>query len=151
MKKYSKGNQSQVAELLVIQDNNGAMLASCSEKIHQGYKADKVEALAALKAVTFARELGFWRATLEGDSLGQIKALKSTECSLSPTGLLVGDVKMVAYSFERLLYSRVKRNGNRVAHSLAKNALRIPDFQIWMENVPSHIVSILDLDVIVSS
>ena len=59
MKKYSKGNQSQVAELLVIQDDNGAMLASCSEKIHQAYKADKVEALAALKAVTFARELGF--------------------------------------------------------------------------------------------
>ena len=58
---------------------------------------------------------------------------------------------MVANSFERLLYSRVKRNGNRVAHSLAKNALRIPDFQILMENVPSHIVSILDLDVIVSS
>ena len=59
MKKYSKGNQFQVAKLLVIQDNNGAMLASCSEKIHQAYKADKVEALAALKAVTFARELGF--------------------------------------------------------------------------------------------
>ena len=58
---------------------------------------------------------------------------------------------MVANSFERLLYSRVKRNGNRVAHSLAKNALRIPDFQILMEDVPSHIVSILDLDVIVSS
>ena len=77
--------------------------------------------------------------------------MKSTECSLSPTGLLVGDVKMVANSFERLLYSRVKRNGNRVAYSLAKNALRIPDFQILMENVPSHIVSILDLDVIVSS
>ena len=58
---------------------------------------------------------------------------------------------MVANSFERLLYSRVKRNGNRVAHSLAKNALRIPDFQIWMEDVPSHIISILDLDVTVSS
>ena len=140
-----------MAELLVIQDNNGAMLASCSEKIHQAYKHDEVEALPALKAVTFARELGFQRATLEGDSLGQIKALKSTECSLSPIGLLVDDMKRVANSFERLLYSHVKRNDNRIAHSLAKNALRIPDFQVWMEDVPSHIVSILDLDVIVSS
>ena len=136
---------------MAIRDNNGAVLASCSEKIHQGYKADKVEALAALKAVTFARELGFQRATLEGDSLAQIKALKSTECSLSPIGLLVDDVKRVANSFERLLYSHVKRNDNRVIHSLAKNALCIPDFQVWMGDVPSHIVSILDLDVIVSS
>ena len=135
LKKYSKGNQFQVAAIVVIRDNNGVVMASCSEKIHQAYKPDEVEALAALKAVTFARELGFQRATLEGDSLGQIKALKSTECSLSPIGLLVDDVKRVANSFERLLYSHVKRNDNRVAHSLAKNALRISDFQVWMEDV----------------
>ena len=146
---FSESNQSGIG--VVIQDNNGAVLASCSEKIHQAYKPDEVEALAALKAVTFACELGFWRAILEGDSLGLIKALKSTECSLSPTGLLVDDVKRVANSFERLLYSHVKRNGNIVAHSLAKNALCIIDFQVWMEEVPSHIVSILDLDANVSS
>ena len=77
--------------------------------------------------------------------------MKSTESSLSPTGLLVDDVKRVAISFERLLYSPVKRNDNRVAHSLAKNALRILDLQVWMEDIPSHIISILDLDVTVSS
>ena len=49
------------------------------------------------------------------------------------------------------MYSHVKRNDNGVAHSLAKNALCIPDLQVWMEGVPSHITSILDLDVIVSS
>ena len=54
---FSESNQSGVE--VVIRDNNGAVLASCSEKIHQAYKPDKVEALAALKAVTFAHELGF--------------------------------------------------------------------------------------------
>ena len=103
------------------------MLASCSEKIHQAYKPDEVEALVALKAVTFARELGFRNVILEGDSLGLIKALKSTKGSLSPTSLLVDNVKRVVISFERLLYSHVKRNGNRVTHSLVKNALRILD------------------------
>ena len=136
---------------MVIQDNNGVVLASCSKKIHQAYKPDEVEALAALKAVTFAHELGFRNAILEGDSPGLIKALKSTESSPSPTGLLVDDVKRVAISFERLLYSHVKRNDNRVAHSLAKNALHIPNLQIWMEDVLSHIILILDLDVTVSS
>ena len=77
--------------------------------------------------------------------------MKSTESSLSPTGLLVDDVKRVVISFERLLYSHVKRNDNKVAHSLAKNALRILDLQVWMEDIPSHIISILDLDVTVSS
>ena len=42
----------------------------------------------------------------------------------------------------------LKRNGNRVAHSLIRNALCILDFKVWMENVPSYIVSILQLDVV---
>ena len=125
---FSESNQSRVG--VVIRDNNGAVLASCSEKLHQAYKPDKVEALAALKAVTLACDLGFRKAILEGDSLGLIKALKSTEDCLSPTGLLVGDVKLVASSFEELVFSHVKRNGNKVAHSLAKNALRIPNLQV---------------------
>ena len=54
---FSESNQFGVG--VVIRDNNGAVLASCSEKIHQAYKPDEVEALAALKAVTFACELGF--------------------------------------------------------------------------------------------
>ena len=63
-------------------------------------------------------------------------------------GLLLEDVKMSANNFVRLLYSHIKRNDNEVAHSLAKNALCIPNFQVWMEDVPSHIVSILQLDVV---
>ncbi|XP_075659226.1 uncharacterized protein LOC142629127 [Castanea sativa] len=139
-------NQSRIG--VVIRDNNGVALASCSEKIHQAYKPKEVEVLAALRAVSFVLELGFRNAILEGDSLDLIKALKSAECSLSPIGLLIDDVKRVANNFVRLFYSHVKRNSNRVAHSLAKNALRIPDFQVWMEDVPSHIVSFLQSNVV---
>ena len=77
--------------------------------------------------------------------------MKAAECFLSPTGLLIEDVKRVANSYARLLYSHVKRNGNRIAHSLVKNALRILDFQVWMEDVLSNIVSILQLDVVDSN
>ena len=92
--------------------------------------------------------MGFHSAILEGDSLGLIQVLKSKKCSLSPTGLLIEDVKMLAYNFVRLLFSNVKRNDNRVAHSLIRNALYILDFKVWMENVSSYIVSILQLDVV---
>jgi len=59
---FSESNQSLVG--VVIRDNNGAVLASCSEKLHQAYKPDEVEALAALKAVTLACDLGFRKAIL---------------------------------------------------------------------------------------
>ena len=74
---------------VVIRDNNGAVLASCSEKLSQAYKAEETETLAALKALMFTHELGFQRIILEGDALGLIQALKSQEQNLSPLGLLV--------------------------------------------------------------
>ena len=54
---------------------------------------------------------------------------------------------MYGSKFRRLLYSHVKRNGNSVAHNLAKHVICIPDFQVWIEDVPSHIVPFLHLDV----
>ena len=83
--------------------------------------------MAARKALSFAAELGFQSDILEGDSLGLIQALKSEGHSLAPTGLLIEDVKMLASNYVRLSYSHIKRNSNRVAYSLVKYALRIPD------------------------
>ena len=80
-------------------------------------------------------------------ALGLIQALKSQEQNLSPWGLLVEDVKVYGTQFRRLLYSHVKRNDNSVAHDLVKHAIHIPNFQVWMEDVPSHIISFLHLNV----
>ena len=64
---------------------------------------------------------------------------------------MIEDVKIFANNYVSLLCSHIQRNGNRVAHSLAKNTLCRPDLQVWMKDVSSHIISILDLDVTVSS
>ena len=122
------GDSSMSGVGVVIRDTNGAILASCAEKIGHAYKADETEALAALKGLTFTHELGFLNVVLEGDALGLIQALKSQEQNLSPWGLLVEDVKAYGTKFRRVLYSHVKRNGNSVAHNLAKHTIHIPDF-----------------------
>ena len=57
-----------------------------------------------MKALSFAFELGSQRANPEGDSLGLIQALKTEKHSLSPTGLLIEDVKM----FHRILFQFYK-------------------------------------------
>ena len=41
-----------------------------------------------------------------------------------------------------------KKNSNSVAHNLAKHAICILDFLVWTEDVPSHIVLFLQLDVV---
>ena len=38
--------------------------------------------------------------------------------------------------FNELHYSHVKREGNIVAHKLARHAICVLDFTVWMEDVP---------------
>ena len=45
---FGNSNSSSVGS--VIQYHNGAIMASCAEKLNQAYKAEEIEALAALKA-----------------------------------------------------------------------------------------------------
>ena len=113
---------------VVIRNGSGLVLASCTKKLNQAYSGEHIEALAAATALSFASEIGFRRAVLEGDSLAVINALRERVSLLTPTGLLIEDVKVLSQRFDQLLYSHTKRDGNQVAHSLAKYAIRIPDF-----------------------
>ena len=131
---------------LVVQDINSLVLASYAKKIHQSFKAVEIESMAAATALTFAKDLGFQHIILEGDSLEVIQALWDKTKTLTPTGLLLEDVRSLSQNFDLLLYSHTKRDGNAVAHSLAKYALRIPDFLAWIEDVPTHIQSIVQAD-----
>ena len=102
--------------------------------------------MAAAMALTFAKDLGFQHIILEGDSLEVIQALRDKTETLTPTGLLLEDVRSLSQNSDLLLYSHTKRDGNAVAHSLAKYALRIPYFLAWMEDIPPHIQSIVQAD-----
>ena len=77
-----------------------------------------------------------------------IKALKEEVCSLSPAGLLVEGVKVLAQNFEQLLYSHTKREGNVVAHSLAIHAIDILGLLVWIEDVPPQFYFVLQADLI---
>ena len=68
-----------------------------------------------------------------------INALKLEVHSLAPLGLLIEDVKVLSHNFDKLFYSHTKKNGNSVAHSLAKYDKRISDFQLWMEDISPYL------------
>ena len=131
---------------MVIRNGSGLVLVSCIKKLNQAYSGEHIEALAAATALSFASEIGNKRTVLEGDSLAVVNALKEGVCLLTPTGLLVEDVKVLSQCFDQLLYFHTKREGNSMAHSLAKYALRIPDFLVWMEDVPPQLHSVLQAD-----
>ena len=75
-----------------------------------------------------------------------IKGLVEEKRLLVPLGLLIEDTKRLSHSFDELCYSHTKRECNALAHNLARYAVRIPDFLVWMEEVPSQFQNVLQAD-----
>ena len=132
--------------VVVIRDNRGLVIASCSKVVHQVLGVFDIEAMATMWALSFASDVGVRRAVLEGDSMVVITSLREDGKVLVPYGLLLEDAKFLSQQFEELRYSHTKREGNSLAHSLARYAIGIPDFLVWMEDIPSQFYSILQTD-----
>ena len=131
---------------VVIRNNRGLVIASCSQVLHQEFNNNKIEALAVAKAMSFVAELGISKAVLEGDLMVIIKALKDEHNPLSAIGLLIADAKFNSRCFNHLLFSHTKRECNSIAHVLARFAVNILDFLVWMEDVPPQFHFVLQAD-----
>ena len=103
------------------------------------------EALAAQRAVIFARELSLFNIIVKGDCLHVIQALK---CS-GPCPLLFGHIIDKTNRLGRVLrscmFQHVRRDVNRLAHSLVKKAVLSTNLEIWVEDLPE------DVDVVFQS
>ena len=53
---------------VVIQNSVGLVVASLAQRFRQAYKPVEIEAMAAIRAIEFAREIGVDRIMDEGDS-----------------------------------------------------------------------------------
>ena len=130
---------------VVIRNSRGQALVSFSEQTNLPFSPDITEALAATRAISFARGLGFTSFTLEGDSTNIIKSLKSDEASLSAFGHILNSAKSMMAD-GNIRFSHVGRMGNMVAHNLAQHARHVRGFLIWTEDVPPHLIHVLYAD-----
>ncbi|KAK4487681.1 hypothetical protein RD792_005663 [Penstemon davidsonii] len=78
------------------------------------------EAMAALKALEFAREQNWNKIILEGDSSNIMAAIEGDVGSHTSYGNIIADIKRLASGFESFKVRHVFREGNRAAHELAK-------------------------------
>ncbi|XP_023898548.1 uncharacterized protein LOC112010439 [Quercus suber] len=103
---------------VVIRDSVGLIIGALSQKIrYQGF-VDMVEALAACRAVVFAKELCPQSMVVEGDSLRVIQALVDARPSRSMFGHVIVDIHSLVFNVECSFY-HVKKEGNKLAHAFA--------------------------------
>ncbi|KAK9265651.1 hypothetical protein L1049_027326 [Liquidambar formosana] len=96
-----------------------------------------VEALGVHFAVQFVRELGLHSVMIEGDNWEVINAINSQETKLTALGLILYDVQDALIGhFGTITFGHIRRDGNKVAHGLARQARNVEGSIIWMEEVP---------------
>jgi hypothetical protein len=128
---------------VIIRNHKGEAMASMCHRIHYPHSVEAMEAYAARSAAQLAIDLGITEADIEGDSKTIVNALLAPTPCCTLYGHLINDTKIVAHSYLSVQFLHVKREGNSLAHSLAKRARFSQPLEIWMESVPPDIVSIL--------
>ena len=115
-------------------------MASLTQQIPLPTSVIEVEALAAIRALEFALELGFDDITLEGDSELLIKNLTNGGSKLTHHENIAADILFLLSHFPKANIS-VRRHCNRLAHSIIP-----PSMSVWMEEVPPDLESVFLAD-----
>ena len=103
--------------------------------------------LAACSAIDLAHELCLNQVQVEGDSEIIFKALSKGGMSSSSFRHIIQDIIALSSAFHCVSFCHTWRQGNRVAHSLARSACNFPPFQVWMEETALEIVSVYSDDI----
>ncbi|XVF37305.1 hypothetical protein REPUB_Repub19eG0134700 [Reevesia pubescens] len=131
---------------VVIRNSKGEVLALCSSKI-QGISDPFVAECSALsEALTFAKEIGFNKVEVEGDSMLTVSTVKRTQVDHSIADDIIESIKEQSTSFINFSIRHVRRTGNTVAYTLAKHSLNVEGFQVWLEEVPNFLAESIMYD-----
>ena len=126
---------------VVIRNHEGKVLAAFSEKIAKPPTVEILELLAARRAIVFTAESGYENLVCEGDSESVVNSLKRPGMENSRGGHLIKDIVSLSNSLVSISFAHVRRQGNAVAHALAQRARQYLASHIWLECVPTDILS----------
>ena len=122
-------------------------MAALSQQIPLPTSMEMVEVLAAHRALVFAQELGFDKVIVERDSANTITSINGGHMDHSALGHVLLDIKRLFSSFSHISVKHINREGNCVAHKLARWAARFP-FLVWIKSVPLDILEVYQLDLL---
>ena len=120
-------------------------MAALSQQIPLPISVEMVEVLAARRALWFGRELDFHSVVVEGDSKIIINSINGNTMDHSEFGHILHDIKFLCSFFSCISFQHVRRQGNGLAHKLARRALSNP-LDVWMESVPPNTVDVYNVD-----
>ena len=133
---------------MVIRNDKGQMMGALCKKVAAPWGALEAKAKATEAGILLAWDLGLKDIVMEGDSQLVICALKGFANPASIIQKVVKGPQRCLSHFKTWRVEHVKRNNDRAAHLLARNALFVDDCVIWVEDTPPIIEHQIQNDVI---
>ena len=127
---------------VIIRDSSRVAIGAFGKVLPASLNAEVTEAFTLLHGVLFALEMQISRAIFELDALSIILALSSFEVG-GELGHILEDIKSGSSSFSHCTFHHLKRDGNRAAHSLAREAKTSGQSKVWKGTPPSCVLQIL--------
>ena len=113
---------------VIIRDDKGRIEAAMSKKIPILLGVVEAEAMANETGLIFVKDIGIHDFIVEGDSLIIHHAMCESSNPPSSVAVVVQGMQEMCKEFCGVMFSHVRRKGNRPAHLLAKHACSIDDF-----------------------
>ncbi|KAL6526559.1 hypothetical protein OROGR_015649 [Orobanche gracilis] len=132
---------------VVIRDHMGEVLLLASGKEGVDLGVNFAEASAIRRGLILAMEHGHTRIHVESDSLTVINGIQDTSKHNSYLSLILGEIRTLSQAFVSISFSHVFREGNVVAHNIAKYAVSNSE-HIWCDDFPICFNACIHSDII---
>lgn len=132
----------------VCRDDGGVVLGCLSIQSSVVWEPRIAEAKAALEGIKMAIRGGYSPVILESDCLLLIQALRNPVVGSSDFHLVVEDILALSSQLDAVIWSFVKRSGNKVAHVLAHFQPVEIGLRFWVHDAPENIVQLASIDLL---
>lgn len=140
--------QDRIGLGVVARDDKGKILMAAAKSQHPCSSVEMAELLAAEWTVRLAAIHGWTNVLIEGDASGIIDALNHKYTRNLYAQTLVDNIGSLHSNFSSISYSHCYREGNNVAHHIAKWASCSTCSIVWDVSFPSWIHELVCLDLI---
>ena len=123
---------------MVICGSKGEILAASSKVLLASFTAEILEANAVREGVLLAMEMEVTHVIIESDALSIIQAINDGVFG-GELGHIIQNIREASSSFSWCSFHHLKREGNRVAHELARVARITNVSQVWERTLPSPV------------
>ena len=85
---------------------------------------------------------------VESNSLQVIKVINNTKPSKTSYGHIIDGIKLLSSSLPCCSFVHVRREGNKLAHALARRAILSADTDVWLEDLPRDLDDVFQFELL---